>query len=94
MKIDDNIEIDKLFSLVEEENRLNLVKSIVDFSCAVIVAGIIDERDIDSLQDWTRSKVMTFIPGEDEKYAMIYASRLKRLAEQFSSDNNKNTEFI
>ncbi|MBL7191497.1 hypothetical protein ISS30_07355 [bacterium] len=80
--------IDNILNVSEEENRLNLVKSIVDFSCIAIVSGIIKKGDLQFLQDWTHEMVMPLILGEERKYRMIYESRLNRLAQQFGCEED------
>jgi hypothetical protein len=64
--------------LIEEECRLNLVKAMVDSACAVIATGIIRPQDREHFRSWVKNMVLPLIPGEEEKYDMIYDSRLKR----------------
>lgn len=70
--------------LIEEDCRLNLVKAIVDSACGMISAGAVERKEFEKLQDFIKSSVMTFVPGQDEKYNLIYGARLKRYIEQYS----------
>lgn len=75
---------------LEEETRLNLVKAIVDSACVMIVSGCLDAKQRTVLADWVKAMVSVFIPGQEDKYDMIYDSRLKRLLEQHQSSSDSN----
>jgi len=70
-------------AFLEEECRLNLVKSMVNSGCAVIKSGVLDSKENQLYRRWLRSIVLNFIPGDEAKYDMIYDSRLKRMIEQY-----------
>lgn len=70
-------------AFLEEECRLNLVKSMVDSGCAVIKSGVFDSEGNRKYRLWLKSIVMNFIPGDEARYDMIYDSRLRRMIEQF-----------
>ena len=72
-------------AFLEEECRLNLVKSMVDSGCAVIKSGVYDSEGNRRYRLWLKSKILCFIPGDEAKYDMIYDSRLKRIIDQFPS---------
>jgi hypothetical protein len=72
-----------ILALIEEECRLNLVKAIVDSSCAIIQCGCISGKELENIRTFTKSVVMTFIPEDEDKYNLIYDNRLKRLLQQF-----------
>ena len=72
------------FGLIEEDCRLNLVKAIVDSACGMIVSGAVLKSDYKRLAKFVKSSVMTFVPGQEEKYDMIYGARINRYIEQFS----------
>lgn len=73
----------KPLEVIEEECRLNLVKSIVDAACSMIVSGTIPGSEVGRLREFTRNSALNFIPGQEELYDMIYDSRLRRYSEQF-----------
>lgn len=72
---------------MEEECRLNLVKTIIDSACTVIQSRFFSPEKQDSYRIWIKQKTMPFIPGDEEKYDMIYDSRLKRYIQQFGSSS-------
>ena len=88
MKNKDHVfqELDFLKASIEEECRLNLVKAIVDCACALIQYRQLSARELDIIRPWVKEKVMTFLPGQEARYDMIYDSRLKRFMEQYNSD--------
>jgi hypothetical protein len=62
----------------EEECRLNLVKAMVDSAGTVLDIGVLNQNDQEKYRLWIKKMVLTFIPDQEEKYDMIYDSRLKR----------------
>lgn len=78
---------DEIVALIEEECRLNLVKSIIDSACAIIISGALQREEHEPLRAFTKSAVMNFIPDQEERYNLIYDSRLKRYIEQFNQDS-------
>ena len=72
-----------LLDRIEEECRLNLVKSIIDSACAMITCGVLESEDRASIRGRVKSAVMIFIPGQEDKYDLIYDSRIKRLLKQY-----------
>lgn len=74
----------EVYDLIEEDCRLNLVKSIVDSACGMIVSGAVKKSEYERLAKFIKLSVMPFVPGQEEKYDMIYGARLKRYIEQFS----------
>ncbi len=79
-------DLDSLKDLIEEECRLNLVKSIIDCACGILKSGVVRRKDSAYFRAWVKEMVMVFTPGEEAKYDMIYDSRLKRISEQFGSE--------
>ncbi len=79
--------LDFLKASIEEECRLNLVKAIVDCACSLIQFRQLSPQELEIIRPWVKDKVMTFLPGQESRYDMIYDSRLKRYMEQFSSNN-------
>jgi hypothetical protein len=75
-----------LLDYIEEEARLNLVKQIIDSACAQIITGCISAGERGRIRSKIKQMVMTFIPGKDDEYKLIYDSRLKRLLEQYPPD--------
>jgi|GEM_PF-1705293 len=80
-------ELDFLKSSIEEECRLNLVKAIVDCACSLIQYRQLSSGELEIIRPWVKDKVMTFLPGQESRYDMIYDSRLKRYMEQYSGGN-------
>ena len=89
-KIDSRQFLNKPVEVIEEECRLNLVKSIVDAACSMIVSGAISHNELNSLRAFTRKSALNFIPGQEELYDMIYDKRLDRYINQFDYKNNPN----
>jgi len=90
-KINSRLFQNKPVEVIEEECRLNLVKSIVDAACSMIVSGVIPKSALGELRAFTRKSALNFIPGQEELYDMIYDSRLKRYAEQFRMRDQKDS---
>ena len=80
-------ELDFLKASIEEECRLNLVKAIVDCACSLIQYRQLSPQELDIIRPWVKDKAMTFLPGQEFRYDMIYDSRLKRYMEQYGSGN-------
>ena len=78
------IEFEKIKERIAEECRLNLVKAIVDCACTVAKTGVLDKGARAVFRPWVKEKVMTFLPGQELRYDMIYDSRIKRCLEESS----------
>ena len=74
----------KLKTQIAEECRLNLVKAIVDCACTIAKTGVLDKDARTVFRPWVKQKVMTFLPGQESRYDMIYDSRIKRCLEENS----------
>ncbi len=69
--------------LVEEERKLNYIKSIVDEACLRIVGGKLDADEARRLAASVRARIAEIIPDMMDRYDMIYGSRFERLIQQF-----------
>ena len=69
--------------LVEEERKLNYIKSIVDEACLRIVGGELDADKARRLAASVRARIAEIIPDMMDRYDMIYGSRFERLIQQF-----------
>ena len=72
-----------LKSLIEEERKLNYIKSIIDRACVRIVGGDLNSEEARKLASSVRARVAEIIPDMMDKYDMIYGSRFERLIQQF-----------
>ena len=75
--------------LIEEERKLNYIKSIVDGACLRIVNGELTAEEARQLASSVRARVSEIIPDMMDKYDMIYGSRFKRLIQQFIEERER-----
>ena len=71
--------------LQEEEERLSHIKTIVDAVCDQIRFGGLNREEAERLARSTRAQVESIAPDKMEVYDLIYASRFRRLMDQFIS---------
>ena len=69
--------------LAEEDERLRRIRQIVDIACIGLSLGVMTRKGAQDVMADTRRKVLRLAPGDDDKYDLIYAPRLRRIARQF-----------
>ena len=70
--------------LARENARLYLIQRIVDAACMGLSLGILTRRGALELMADTRRRVLELAPDDEDKYDLIYAPRLRRMAKQFA----------
>ena len=75
-------EIKKILADEEEEN-IRKLQRMVDRVCSLIVASDYPEVDIELEIEKVRDRCRELFPDKSELFEMIYASRFKRLRDQF-----------
>ena len=71
----------------EEEKNVRLLQRMVDRVCSLIVASDYPEVDIELEIEKVRETCRELFPDKMELFDLIYASRFKRLFEQFRFKN-------
>ena len=66
-----------------EEEKIQALKKLVDQTSEDIRSGDLSEEKARELIADTRKEAEKLIPGDMDKYDMIYGARLERLFEQF-----------
>ncbi|MBM3325588.1 MAG: hypothetical protein FJY65_01195 [Calditrichaeota bacterium] len=76
----------------QENIRLAKIRAIVDRAGIGLSLGILTAEGARALIKETRRQVLELAPGEDDKFDLIYTSRLRRIARQFGglSENDLN----
>jgi hypothetical protein len=74
---------------LEYDERIKKLKRIVDAACEKIKSGKMTLGEAKTEAALVRLKAETLIPDQMEKFDLIYASRLKRLIEQFLEKKDK-----
>lgn len=67
-----------------EEERLHQIRRIVDSACMCMSSGVLTQDGALDLLAETRHRVLELAPDDGDKFDLIYAPRLRRLADQFS----------
>ncbi|MEN6617640.1 MAG: hypothetical protein ABFD12_13875 [Syntrophorhabdus sp.] len=65
--------------LLEEEKKLRRLRFIVDFSLEFIRGQDISHDHALKIIEGVRKQALTFFPGKEETFDIIYAPRFKRL---------------
>lgn len=63
----------------EEEEKMKLLKTIVDLTVAILVQGQISRTEALDLIQATKRKVLSIFPDKEETYNLIYQPRFERL---------------
>jgi DNA-directed RNA polymerase subunit RPC12/RpoP len=71
----------------EEERNIRTLQKMVDRVCSLIVASDYPPVDIELEIEKVREKCRELFPDKTELFEMIYASRFRRLFEQFRFKN-------
>ena len=71
---------------LREDLKLGVLRSMVDKVCAAIVVGKLDREEAEREIANVRKKASLLIPDMMATYDLIYASRFRRLMEQFIGD--------
>ena len=70
-------------ALVEERERLDTIRTIVDEVAGRIKGGLLTEAEARELAAGTRLRMTRVIPDQMETYDLIYGARFERLIQQF-----------
>jgi hypothetical protein len=77
---------------LEYDQRIEKLKKIVDQACEKIKSGKMTLGEAKTEAALVRLKAEALIPDQMDKFDLIYASRLKRLIEQFLEKKDKTDE--
>ena len=67
----------------DERERIASLKALVDGTADKITGGELDIDEADKLVEETRLKAQELIPGDMDKFDLIYGARFQRLIEQY-----------
>ena len=67
----------------EEEERIKLLRTIVDLTTAVLVQGQISRKEALDLIQATKRKVLSLFPDKEATYDLIYKPRFERLLREY-----------
>jgi len=70
--------------LALEEDRLRHIRRIVDNACFILGMGSLSLSEAHILIAETRRRVLCLAPEDEDKFNLIYAPRLRRIAQQWS----------
>jgi hypothetical protein len=79
---------------LREDLKIGVLRSIVDKVCAAIIDGKLDREEAEREIANVRKKASLLIPDMMATYDLIYASRFKRLVEQFIVDGTRKSHHI
>ena len=77
----DDSEMERL--LREEEEKLAMVRELVDSACEEIMGGRLDRQEATVLAQRVRRQAQEIIPDLMDKFDLIYKSRFERLISQY-----------
>ena len=80
----DDSEMERL--LREEEEKLAMVRELVDSACEEIMGGRLDRQEATVLAQRVRRQAQEIIPDLMDKFDLIYKSRFERLISQYIAD--------
>lgn len=63
----------------EEEERIKLLRRLVDFSLSLIAQSSISMEEAQDLAEAVRQQARRLFPGKEETFELIYAPRFRRL---------------
>ncbi|GEM_PF-6288616 len=67
------------------------LQKMVDYLCRKIENKAIDIETAENMEIRIRERAHSYFPDKDDLYRMIYASRIKRLVDQYLSNTPKST---
>ena len=73
------ISIDRSDLIREEEEKIKLLKTIVDLTAAILIQGQVSRTEALDLIRATKRKVLSIFPDKEETYNLIYQPRFERL---------------
>ena len=73
--------------LADEAVRARKVRHLVDLATSLIMQAHMTQRDAEQLVASVRERILTLFPGAEETYELLYASRFKRLIDEFARPN-------
>ncbi len=71
--------INRFDQIREEDEKMKLLKTIVDLTAAILVQGQISRTEALDLIHATKRKVLSIFPDKEETYNLIYQPRFERL---------------
>jgi hypothetical protein len=77
----DDSEMEKL--LREEDEKLAMLRELVDSACEEIMGGRLDRQEATVLAQRVRRQAQEIIPDLMDKFDLIYKSRFERLISQY-----------
>lgn len=77
----DDSEMERL--LREEEEKLAMLRELVDSACEEIMGGRLDRQEATVLAQRVRRQAQEIIPDLMDKFDLIYNSRFERLISQY-----------
>jgi hypothetical protein len=69
--------------LREEEEKLAMLRELVDSACEEIMGGRLDRQEATVLAQRVRRQAQEIIPDLMDKFDLIYSSRFERLISQY-----------
>ena len=67
----------------DEHERISALKALVDDTADRITGGEFDIDEAGKLVEETRLKAQELVPGDMDKFDLIYGARFQRLIEQY-----------
>jgi len=77
----DDSEMEKL--LLEEDEKLAMLRELVDSACEEIMGGRLDRQEATVLAQRVRRQAQEIIPDLMDQFDLIYKSRFERLISQY-----------
>ena len=70
--------------LADEAARVQKIRHLVDIATSLIMQSQISRREAEQLVATVRLRILALFPGAENTYELIYATRFKRLIDEFA----------
>jgi len=69
--------------IAEENNRLRILRTVVDLTCNVLVQSRLTRTEAEALVAGARRRALELFPDKESTYDLILAPRFARLMDEF-----------
>jgi len=73
--------------LAEEQNKMRMLRAIVDLTTAILRQGNLTVPEAISLMKATKKGVLHLFPGKEDVYDLIYRPRFERIIQEGLEEN-------
>lgn len=80
--------------LADEALRARKVRHIVDLSTSLIMQSGMSRSDAENLVSQVRDRILNLFPDGEETYELIYAPRFRRLMDEFTRPEPRQSGII